>query len=93
MLRGAAVSLICKTDANPEAHIYRFYFNGNLIGNSSSGVFNVTTKAGGEYTCVSINTVGAGDNATVRITTMGKHIYISLLLKQTHRHHGGLNVG
>ena len=72
MLRGTTLELNCKTDANPDAHIYHFYLNNNLIGNSSSGVFNTTVKEDGVYTCVPINTVGTGDNATVSITAVGK---------------------
>ena len=71
MLHGDAVSLKCTTDANPDAHIYHLYLNGNLIGNSSSGVFNTTVKADGVYACVPLNRVGIGDNATVSITAVG----------------------
>ena len=38
VLRDSAVLLTCNADANPSVHTYHFYFNGNLIGNSSSGV-------------------------------------------------------
>lgn len=72
VLRGATVALTCKTDANPAAHLYHFYFDGNHIGNSSSGEFNVTVEKDGVYTCVPINTVGTGINATVRMTVLGK---------------------
>ena len=74
LLRGSGVSLNCSTDANPAAHLYYFYFIDTLIGNSSSGVFNVTVKADGVYTCVPINTVGTGNNATVSVTAVGKSI-------------------
>ena len=72
LLRGSDLVLNCSTDANPDAHVYHFYFNGNLVGNSSSGVFNTTVVADGVYTCVPVNTVGTGDNATVAITAVGK---------------------
>ena len=72
VLRGSTVSLNCSADANPDAHVYQFYFNDTLIGNTSSGVFNVTVDADGVYTCVPINTVGTGHNATVSMTTVGK---------------------
>ena len=65
------MSLNCGTDASPEAE-YHFYFNGNSIGNSASGVFSVTAVADGVYTCVPKNTVGTGDNATVSITVVGE---------------------
>ena len=84
MLHGVTVAINCTTDANPDAHIYHFYLNGNLIGNSSSGVFNTTVMADGEYTCVPINTVGTGDNATVSITAVGKCKHTSCpLFKET----------
>ena len=72
VLRGNTVSLICSADANPDAHVYQFYFNDTSIGNSSSGVFSITVKADGMYTCVPINTVGTGHNATVSVTAVGK---------------------
>lgn len=72
VLRGSTVSLNCTTDANPNAHVYQFYFNDTLIGNSSSGMFNVNVDADGVYSCVPINTVGPGQNATVSITAVGK---------------------
>lgn len=56
--------------------MYEFYFNGNHIGNTSSGVFNTTVKADGVYTCVPINTVGTGDKASVIITTVGKEKHV-----------------
>jgi len=70
ILRGAVLSLKCTTDANPDAHIYRFYLNDSLIGNSSSDVFNTTVKTDGVYTCVPVNTVGEGDNATLNVTAV-----------------------
>ena len=72
MLRGSTVSLNCSTDANPDIHVYEFYFNNDSIGNSSSGVFNVTVDKDGVYTCVPINEVGSGHNATVNVTIVGE---------------------
>ena len=70
VLHNTVMMLNCTTDANPDAHTYHFYFNGNLIGNSSSGVFNITVKEDGEYTCVPVNSLGAGSNASVSITSV-----------------------
>ena len=72
VLRDTAMKLNCSTDANPDAHTYHFYFNGNLTGNSSSGVFNISVKEDGEYTCVPGNKVGTGSNASVSITPVGE---------------------
>ena len=72
VLRDSAVLLSCNADANPSVHIYHLYFNGNLIGNSSSGVFNISVKEDGEYTCVPANSLGAGSNASVSITSVGE---------------------
>lgn len=71
-LDDTAMKLNCSTDANPDAHTYHFYFNGNLTGNSSSGVFNISVKEDGEYTCVPGNKVGTGSNASVSITPVGE---------------------
>ena len=68
------MSLTCSTDANPDADVYQFYFNDSLIGNSSSGVFNVTVDKDGVYSCVPINKVGTGHNATVSITSVGESV-------------------
>lgn len=68
------MTLNCKTDASPGAE-YHFYFNGKSIGNSASGVFNVTVEADGVYTCVPVNTVGTGGNATVSVT-VGKLTFV-----------------
>ena len=72
LLRESNLVLNCSTDANPDAHVYHYFFNSNLIGNSSSGVFNTTVMADGVYTCVPINTVGTGENATVNIAVVGE---------------------
>ena len=72
LLRESKISLDCSTDANPDAHIYHFYLNDNLISNSSSGVFNTTVMTDGVYTCVPVNTAGTGDNATVGVTVVGE---------------------
>ena len=74
VLRDTAMLLNCSTDANPDAHNYHFYFNGNLIGNSSSGVFNITVKEDGVYTCVPENRVGTGNNATVNLMAIGMYL-------------------
>ena len=72
VLRDSTVLLSCNADANPSVHTYHLYFNGNLIGNSSSGVFNISVKEDGEYTCVPVNSLGAGSNASVSITSVGE---------------------
>ena len=72
VLHNTVMMLNCSTDANPDAHTYHFYFNGNLTDNSSSGVFNISVKEDGEYTCVSVNSLGAGSNASVSITSVGE---------------------
>lgn len=71
MLCDSTVMLKCGVDANPGAHTYNLYFNGDFIGNSSSGVFSISVKEDGEYTCVPENTVGKGSNASVSITAVG----------------------
>ena len=73
LLRGSSVYLNCSTDANPTAHVYHFYSSGSRVGNSSSGVFNITVETDGVYTCVPVNTVGTGDNATISISVVGEY--------------------
>ena len=72
VLRESNISLVCSTDANPDAHIYHFYLNDNLVSNSSSGAFNTIVMEDGVYTCVPLNTVGTGDNDSVSITVVGE---------------------
>ena len=74
VLRGSNVSFTCTTDANPPASMYHFYFKGSLLGSNSSGVFNRTVEDDGLFTCVPINTVGTGDNATVKVTVVGESV-------------------
>ena len=74
VLWGSTASLNCSTDANPAAYMYQFYFNDAIIVNRSSGLLNITVDADGVYTCVPINTVGTGHNATVSITMVGKSL-------------------
>ena len=74
VLRGNTVSLICSTEANPNAHVYQFYVNGILIGNSSSGMLSVTVEEDGVHTCVPINTVGTGHNTSINITAVGESV-------------------
>ena len=52
--------------------LYHFYFNESFIGNSSSGEFNVTVEGDEMYTCVPINNVGTGSNATLNFITVGE---------------------
>ena len=72
VLRGSSLSINCSTDSNPMAHVFQFYLDDIYIGNSTSGVYNVTVTADGAYTCVPLNTVGKEQNATVVIRTVGK---------------------
>jgi len=74
VLRGSTVSLNCSTDANPAAHMYQLYLNDSFISNSSSGLLNITVDTHGVYTCVPINKVGTGHNATVSIIMVGKSL-------------------
>ena len=39
---------------------------------NSLGIFNVTVMSDGTYTCVPINKVGAGKNASVSVTAVGE---------------------
>ena len=72
LLAGSKLSLMCSTDANPEAYLYYWYFNNASIGNSISGVYSVTVKNDGKYTCVPVNTVGSGDTAIISVIVLGK---------------------
>ena len=70
----ASASLLSVSYIKPvfNFHFYVHDLNDNLIGNSSSGVFNTTVMADGVYTCVPVNTVGTGDNHSVSITVVGE---------------------
>ena len=74
VLRGVTVSLDCNTDANPAANMYFFYYEGKHIGNDASGVLNYPVQDDGVFTCVPINEVGEGDNATVSVVVVGEWI-------------------
>ena len=72
VLLNSSLVLSCRTDANPAVHIYNFYFNGTFIGVNNLGRYPVAVQADGEYTCVPLNTVGIGDNATFTVIAVGK---------------------
>ena len=73
MLRNSSLVLSCRTDANPAAHIYNFYLHlYTFIGVNNLGRYPVTVQADGEYTCVPLNTVSIGDNATFVVIAVGK---------------------
>ena len=72
VLRNSSLVLSCRTDGNPAAHIYNFYFNGAFIGVNNLDRYHVIVQADGEYTCVPLNTVGTGDNATLAVIAVGK---------------------
>ena len=72
VLRGSTVTLNCSTDANPHSHEFQFYFNDSYLGNSSSGLFNVSVNDDGVYSCVPINIGGLGHNASLTVKTVGK---------------------
>ena len=82
LLRESNLVLNCSTDANPNPHVYHYYFNGNIVGNSSTGVFNTSVMADGVYICVPENTVGTHSNATVSITAVGE-LYICIFVYMT----------
>ena len=71
---GEAVNLTCTAQANPEA-LYYFYADEKLLGNSSSGVYSVTSarlEDSGSYKCVPSNFLGEGPAASVSLDVQGK---------------------
>ena len=81
MLRQRRLSLTCQTDSSPRAE-FHLYFNGRLIMTSGTGIFHVPVMCGGTYTCVPINKVGTGKNASVIVAAVGKFISIHLCIKR-----------
>ena len=81
MLRQSLLTLTCITDGSPEAE-FHLYFNDRLIKTSGSGIFHVSVMSDGSYTCVPINIVGAGKNASVIVAAVGKFTSIHLCIKR-----------
>ena len=81
VLRKSLLSLTCQTDGSPEGE-FRLYFNGRLIKASGSGIFHVSVMSDGSYTCVPVNKVGAGKNASVIAAAVGKFTSIPLCIKK-----------
>lgn len=69
VIANTTVTLRCITNASPPP-LYHFYFNERYIGNSSSGEFNLSVKSDGACTCVPINSLGTGSNATLNFSTV-----------------------
>jgi len=61
-------------DGNPAVYTYQLYEDGNLVSNSSSGIWNRTMSSGGvfNYTCMVNNAVGTAESTSVSITVNGK---------------------
>ena len=74
VLAGDNLFLNCTSDANPAVYEFQLTFESTLIATSSSGMFSVSVKKAGKYTCFPVNVVGSGDNATVKVTVLGKEI-------------------
>lgn len=74
VLAGGSLFLNCTSDANPTVSVFQLVFDSALIATSSSGMFSVTVKKTGMYTCIPVNEVGSGDSATVKVTVLGKEI-------------------
>lgn len=71
ILLNSSLTLLCVTSANPPA-VYHLYLNESYIGNSSSGVFNITVEGDGVYTCVPLNVFGTGSNDTLNFVAVGE---------------------
>ena len=62
--------------AVPQVSIYKFYFNGSLLGENSNSEYTLNNvnrpQHYGEYKCVPHNDVGDGAKATVRLNIKGE---------------------
>ena len=61
--------------AVPQVSIYKFYFNGRLVSNSSNSEYTLNNVSRsqhyGEYKCVPHNDAGDGAEATIRLNING----------------------
>ena len=61
--------------AVPEVSIYKFYFNGRLLGGNNNSEYSLNkvnrSQHYGEYKCVPQNDAGDGAEATVRLDING----------------------
>ncbi|XP_068733580.1 uncharacterized protein [Montipora capricornis] len=76
--------LKCTAEARPPVKIYRFYHNGILVSESSTGILNitrVTPEHNGTYSCIPSNDFGQGENASLNVSFIGpcgiKQVHIS----------------
>ena len=68
--------LKCTAEARPPVKIYRFYHNGILVSESSTGILNitrVTSEHNGTYSCIPSNDFGQGENASLNVSFIGKN--------------------
>ena len=72
VLAGGSLFLNCTSEANPAVHVFQLIFDSTRVATSSSGMFSVTVRKAGIYKCIPVNEVGSGDNATVKVTVLGK---------------------
>ena len=86
VLRGSTVTLNCSTDANPDPHEFQLYFNDSYLGNSSSGLFNVSVDADGVYSCIPTNTVGTGHSESLIMSAVGELICFPYVFIAAHNY-------
>jgi hypothetical protein len=70
-----SISLICTASAIPPVTKYIFYHNGSSIGESASGVFNlshVSASGNGTYSCTAENIIGRGPAGSLTLKFLGK---------------------
>lgn len=69
------VTLRCTAEGNPLVKSFRFYHNLTLIQDSSRNLYRIdrmTESQQGTYTCVPVNDLGDGQNATISIKVGGE---------------------
>jgi hypothetical protein len=74
ILHNQTVSLICNATAVPKVTKYKFFHNATPIGESLTGVFNisrVSASGNGTYSCAAENSIGEGPRVSITLKFSG----------------------
>lgn len=69
---GSKIIFTCTSNSHPDVQGYRFYRDQELLGTSTTDIFQLTIGHSGLYSCIPFNDVGDGGKAAIAITVDGR---------------------
>ena len=65
------VRLTCTSHSHPAINAYRFYRFQELLGQNTTGIFDLIARDSGLYSCIPSNDAGPGEKAQVTLVVDG----------------------